>query len=136
MPEVDRVVSDAELAGPTESRNDGQLLAERFRGATYRALAARFGLSVEGARFVVAREARRLIDDLIEGMHAAQSLGELEPLPVPCGSTDPQVVIGCLGWVLGELEKCGVRPRVWPRPADGGELAFAIEDLNFPGGNQ
>ena len=113
---------------------DAEILLDHISGDPLRTIGDRYGLSHEGARLVIVRQARRHIDTLVTGMWAAQKEGSMLALAVPAGpDADQRFAVQYLDWVLGEMAKRGdVKPRVHYRPsAEGDSFVFALEDTTF-----
>ncbi|MFA9272364.1 MAG: hypothetical protein ACEQSX_16745, partial [Baekduiaceae bacterium] len=97
--------------------SDPAILTERLRGRTLRDIAADTGLTPEGVRFVVAREGRRQIDDIVLRLMVARRTGDLYALAVPDhGGPDFDLAMSYVQWVVGELTERGVKVAAPDRP--------------------
>jgi hypothetical protein len=113
---------------------DAQVLLERISGDTLKEVGDRHDLSIEGARLVILREARRHIDKLVLDMWVAQKQGTLLTLAIPAGFDDDgqQLAVHYLEWVLDQMaQRDDVDIRVHYRPGLDGSCAFALEDVDF-----
>jgi hypothetical protein len=112
--------------------SDHSLLAERLRGRTFAELADRTGLTGEGARFVVAREARRQIDRIELDLLVATKTDEVVAFVVPDhGGENFDLALEYVRWVVAELTKREIKVAVHYRPTYNG-VVVALEDVTRP----
>lgn len=112
---------------------------ERVRGHTsLRDLAARSGLSVEGVRKRLRRQATEHITHLTMEMWDAQRQGGLLTLAVPPGTdAEHDAAVNYAQWVAGEMIRQDLRVAFTYSPAGAeGGFVLALEDLDFPGGDR
>jgi len=115
---------------------DAQVLAERIGGDTLKEIAERHDLSIEGVRVVVARQARRQIDDLELRLLANRKTGDVELFLIPeHGGPDFDLAIDYFQWCLRELAARDVKVRVHYRAVDAG-ICFGVEDITTYGGER
>ena len=118
-------------------RDDQQVLLDRIAGGTLREVGEKHGgLTPEGVRVVVAREARRQIDALELRLLANRKTDDVELFVVP-GHAGPEfdLAIDYFQWCLRQLAERGVDVEVHYRPVEDG-IAFGLEDVTDYGGER
>ena len=116
---------------------DAQVLAERLGGDTLKEIAERHDLSIEGARVVIFREARKQIDALELRLLANRKTGDVELFLIPDhGGPDFDLAIEYFQWCLRELAARDVDVKVHYRPVENG-VCFGVEDVtDYTGGER
>lgn len=111
---------------------DTELLTTRLKGSTLTALGKQLGITAEGARQLLERAGRRHVSALIPQIWAAQKEGSLLALAVPAAlAQDDRHALSYFEFVLDELVRQDVEPRVHYRPASDGGFIMAVEDASF-----
>lgn len=113
---------------------DETMLNDHLAGASLRDLGQRHGLSHEGVRLAIAREGRKVIDQIHLALLTSHATGELPTFLVP-GNAGPDfdLALEYVRWVTQELDERGVNVRVHYRqtwsPAG---VVLALEDADPP----
>jgi hypothetical protein len=111
---------------------DETILRERLKGDTLHAIGGRHGLSHEGVRYVVARETRRMIDEIHLDLLTSHATGEAPSFVIPeHGGEDFDLAMEYVQFVTRELAERGMRVRVEYRPTYNG-VVLALVDAEPP----
>lgn len=113
---------------------DEHLLLKRITGASTSELGAEYGIGREAARVAAERAGRRHVESVLLEIWLAQKQGEILGLACPpdiASTGDEAAVHAYFEWVLVELAKQGVEPRVHYRPVLGGGFVMFVEDGAF-----
>jgi hypothetical protein len=117
--------------GAASPSRDEQMLMERISGHTLQAIGDRHGLTREGVRYVLMREADRHIDELAMKLLANTKTGELMLFAIPDhGGEGFDLAMDYFHWAMRELADRNIELEIHYRPTHNG-IVFGVEDVSF-----
>lgn len=109
------------------SERDQQMLMERIGGGTLQEIAERHDVSFQRVHFVVARQARKQIDDLEMRLACNRHTGDVELFVIPAGP-GLDTALSYFRWAMSKLAERDVQVKIHYRPVEGG-VVFGVEDV-------
>jgi hypothetical protein len=111
---------------------DQQMLKERIGGATFERIGIHHSVTTSGARQIVNRAGRRMIDTIHLDLLTSHATGSLPTFLIPDhAGPDFDEAVETVQWVCRELDGRGIRVEVIYRPVHNG-VVIALADADPP----